>query len=990
MKKIALIIAYMAPTLLTAQTLTINADNIIARIPSLIYGAGVEDVNHEIYGGLYDQRIFGEGFEEPTVANVEGWTQYDEKWTINGDLLQLVTSKHGKIIYDGETLKSGIISVDMRLDSANPIAGFIFHVTSPGTGGDAFNGYEVSLNGASRTFVYGKHRQNWTSIANNPVDFDPATWNNLRLEFDGAQATVFLNDQQVFTYTDTSTPLTSGKVGLRSYGGSASFRNLTLNGKPLTFISQPTEIANFVQYDNLWQVNDGMLQLVSNGHGKIIYQGPQLQQGSCEVELRLDGSRPIAGFIFDVQEPGTGADKFRGYEVALDCDDRTFVFGKHDNNWQPIANFATTFDPKVWNRLRIEFNGREAIVFLNEKKLYSYNDKSTTPLMYGKIGLRSYDGSASFRNLKINDLPINLAYAPIGVSKMWEAVGQGTFQHDDAEHLTGHYSQKLSGKASTAVANKGLNKWGIAIREGQTMQGCVYLKGTAPKAFVALQNIDGSVEYARQEISGVGSEWQRFAITMTPEATDSLARFVVGMSIDGDLWVDQTMLYTDSYPFRADITEAFRQQGLTFLRYGGTMVNASEYLTRNMIGNRELREPYAGHWYYHSTNGFAIPEFVEFARLIGTEPTFAINIEDNPDDVLALLKEIEPYHLNYLEIGNEENIGSSALSAYQHYVERYLILYNAIHAVYPNLKFITAAWWREKEEETMKYVFDKLDGKCDYWDYHPWTETFAEAKATEAEIKRMRALFLKWNPNTTMKCAILEENGNTHDIARALAHAEMLNVVRRMDGFVAMDSPANALQPYMQNDNGWDQGQIFFSPSSTWNQPPYYTQQIASRTHQPLLINTDYHVNNCDVTATRNEAGDTLVLHVVNAQSSTRSIRFTLNGFGEIASLKAYSVSSTSTNDKNTPQQPEKIITKEEELSTSLTVLRAKPYSYTAYVFVKAPTDGIRRLESSPSSSSITTSSDQIYDLQGRKLSSFSSGLYIRNGKKEIRTTDRY
>lgn len=98
------------------------------------------------------------------------------------------------------------------------------------------------------------------------------------------------------------------------------------------------------------------------------------------------------------------------------------------------------------------------------------------------------------------------------------------------------------------------------------------------------------------------------------------------------------LLHTDSFPYRADITDAFRKEGLTFLRYGGTMVNAPEYMTRNMHGPSEERPPYIGHYYRYSTNGFGIIEFVRFARLIGTEPTFAINIEDNAADVLALLR----------------------------------------------------------------------------------------------------------------------------------------------------------------------------------------------------------------------------------------------------------------------------------------------------------------------------------------------------------------
>ena len=973
------------PALATAQTINIDAADITANIPSLIYGAGAEDVNHEIYGGLYDQRIFGEGFEEPAVSDIEGFTAYDSQWAVSGDMVQIVTTSHGKLIYDNMTLSEGTIEVDMRLDSASPIAGIIFNVSDAGTGADAFNGYEVSLDAANKTFVYGKHQQNWLSIANKSVEFTPKEWNHLKVEFTGATATVTVNGTEVFTYIDTDSPITSGKIGLRSYGGSASYRNLTINGTAVEAVAKPSGIVGFSQYDNTWSLDEGMLKLVTDGFGKIVYEGQDLSKGSVEVEMHLDSSRPIAGFIFDVQEAGAGADNFRGYEVSLDTDDKTFVFGKHDHNWQSIVNKSADFNASDWNTLRIDFDGTTATVYLNGNEIYTYEDNTSTPLMHGKIGLRSYDGSASFRNLKINGSDIAFNYTPTGVSKMWEAVGNGTFTHDGNNALTGNFSQKMSGASGVGVANKGLNKWGIAL-DGQPMQGCVYLKGDCAKAFVALQNADGSKEYARQELTGITGDWQRFAFEMTPTETDSLARFVVGMASDGNLWVDQALLHTDSYPFRKDITEAFKQEKLTFLRYGGTMVNAAEYITKNMIGNRELREPYIGHWYYHSTNGFAIPEFVEFARLIGTEPTFAINIEDNPTDVLALLKEIEPYNLNYIEIGNEENLSSDALADYEHYVERFNVLYDAIHAVYPDLKFITAAWWRADKTDVMEYVFRQLDGKCALWDYHPWTETFAQAKSAEKEIQTMQSMFTSWNPNTTMRCAILEENGNTHDMARGLAHAEMLNVVRRMNGFVELDSPANALQPYLQNDNGWDQGQIFFSPSRTWCQPPYYVQQIAAKTHQPLLVKSTLKSNQIDATVTRNQAGDTLVVHIVNTTASARKIKMVLSNFGNVKEIKAYSVSAASLDDKNTLQQPEKIVAKESALAADATALPVEAYSYTAFVITTDQPTGISKTGATGRSSM----QDSVYDLQGRRIPAGESAvthntLYIKNGRKEIR-----
>ena len=742
----------------SAQTLTVDASKVLCRIEPLIYGAGAEDVNHEIYGGLYDQKIFGEGFEEPAFCDIKGFKAYDERWSITSGMAQLQTSRHGKLIYEEKQLSSGSVEVEFRMDDLNAIAGLIVNVSGAGNGADAFNGYEVALNARLGSFVLGKHQQNWQPISDTPTSFNPlGGWNKLRVTINKAKLTIYLNGTKIKTYEDTNSPLTSGYIGLRSYGGSATFRNLRVAGKDVAFES---------------------------------------------------------------------------------------------------------------------------------------------------------------------DSP--------NVSGMWTALGEGTFDHDSSEPFTGKYAQKIGGGQGVGIYNMGLNRWGIGINKDEKLKASLYLKGSG-KVQVALQSADGSKEYARQEISGITENWQRFDVELTPDDSDPKGRFLLEIAEGGSIWADQVLLCTDSYPFRSDITEAFRQQSLTFLRYGGTMVNAAEYMTKNMTGSRLERWPYYGHWYRYATNGFAIPEFVEFARLIGTEPCFAINIEDNPSDVLAMLQYIEPFGLKYIEIGNEENLSSAARRDYEHYVERYLVLYEAIHAVYPELLFINAAWWRPNEVETMKYVFQSLDGKCDFWDYHPWTETPQQAKDTEAEIAQMRQLFLEWNPQTTMRCAILEENGNTHDMARALAHAVMLNVVRRSAGFVPLDSPANALQPYKQNDNGWDQGQIFFSPSQVWMQPPFYAQQMAAKNHQPLLVESSCSSNaNLDYTATRNEAGDTIVLHIVNYGTTSRGLTLNLTGFGEVGSITSLSLNGA-LNGENTPEKPTRFVPVEQALTPGARIV-LKPNSYNVIV----------------------------------------------------------
>lgn len=798
-------------TSVVAQTLTVDASNVLCKISPLIYGAGAEDVNHEIYGGLYDQKIFGEGFEEPSLANIKGFRSYDEKWSVVDGMAQLQTSRHGKLIYQGKTISSGTVEVEVRMDDINAIAGFIVNVSNAGTGADAFNGYEVALNASKMSFVLGKHQQNWQPISDETMSFNPlGEWNKLRVKINGAKLQVFLNETKIKDYEDTSSPLQSGYVGLRSYGGSATFRNLKIDSTPI---------------------------------------------------------------IFETDGPS--------------------------------------------------------------------------------------------------------------ISGMWTALGEGEFLHDTTQPFTGKASQKISGPEGTGIYNMGLNRWGIGIEKDETLRASLYLKGMG-KVQIALQSANGSKEYARTEIEGLTDEWQRFDTELTPNESDVKARFVLELAEEGTIWADQVLLCTESYPFRSDLTEAFRHEHLTFLRYGGTMVNATQYMTHDMIGSRLERQPYYGHWYRFSTNGFAIPEFVEFARLIGAEPTFAINIEDNPADVLALLQYIEPYNLRYIEIGNEECIGSSARSAYEHYVERYLVLYDAIHEAYPELQFINAAWWRPNNTELMQYVFQSLDGKCDFWDYHPWTETPQQAVEIEAVISQMHDLFLSWNPQTTMRCAIFEENGNTHDMARALAHAVMLNVVRRAGGFVPMDSPANALQPYKQNDNGWDQGQIFFSPSQVWMQPPFYAQQMAATNHQPLLIESSCtQSSNLDYTATRNEAGDTIVLHIINYGTSARRLTLDITNFGAISSIRSYTLTGTLSGE-NTPTQPTRFVPTEAfvEPGSRLTV---RSNSYTVFVIVAEEGTGMDDLNG------VRNVNGSIYDLQGRKLSnreivkSTNHNVYIQNGNKWLK-----
>jgi alpha-L-arabinofuranosidase len=143
--------------------------------------------------------------------------------------------------------------------------------------------------------------------------------------------------------------------------------------------------------------------------------------------------------------------------------------------------------------------------------------------------------------------------------------------------------------------------------------------------------------------------------------------------------------------------------------------------------------------------------------------------------------------------------------------------------------------------------------------------------------------------------------------------------------------PANALQPYRQNDNSWDQGQIFFTPAKVWGMPPFYVQKMASANCLPERIYSAMEGAGLDISATRSETGNALVIHVVNTSSESVHSRILLKHFtGAGREIKAWTLSAGS-EEENTLQDPVKISPKETLINTESVLENGfvfPPFSY--------------------------------------------------------------
>ena len=624
----------------------------------------------------------------------------------------------------------------------------------------------------------------------------------------------------------------------------------------------------WVDYGGRWSVKDGVCSVPAEAGVKVLRDQPDFADGAVECDVMLAAPHAeIGGLLVRVQQPRVGADAFLGYEISVNARDGRVLLGRHRNDWKPLKDAAAPIKPGEWHRLRVECAGKDLAVFLDGDKtpLIKYTD-ADAPIVSGKVGLRTWNSDASFRRFAVEtgDKRVTDDFAPADdapaaqVSGTWDTVRTGSavarFAWDDNNPYNSARSQKIEiirGDGTAGVANRGLNRWGLSVRDGRTYAGRLYLRqaGYDGKVTVALQSADGAHTYAKEEIGPVGKDWQRHDFSLQATGDDANARFAVWIDRPGAVWVDEVYLsgtgdeLFHGLSVRADVGQMLVDEGLGVLRYGGSMVNASEYRWKKMIGDRDRRPQYKGWWYPQSTNGFGIEDFVQFCQAAGFESVFAVNDEETPEDAADLVEYLngpatgewgrrraanghpDPYAVRYIEIGNEEKTDA-------HYIERFKLLADAMHARDPNVQLIIAAWW-EPDNPVSKRIVQELDGRAALWDVHVGGDDLREGENVDRLFTRMEKLVREWAPGTKLKACVLEENGGRHDLRRALGHAHILNATQRHGDFVLLDCPANCLQPWGQNDNGWDQGQVFLTSRRVWGRRRTTPSRWRRRTISP-------------------------------------------------------------------------------------------------------------------------------------------------------------
>lgn len=507
------------------------------------------------------------------------------------------------------------------------------------------------------------------------------------------------------------------------------------------------------------------------------------------------------------------------------------------------------------------------------------------------------------------------------------------------------------------------------------------------EVWTALENGSGSKAHAQQRLLvPADGEWHAVRFTLIPDGDQDTGRFAIKLREKGRIWIDYVLLQPGNWgrfkgtAARKDIADALVEQKLTVLRYGGYMINTdwehelqcpgSGYRWKKMIGPRQDRPPYRGTFYRYNSNGFGILDFLELCSAAGFMCIPTLNPMESIENLRDFIEYAngdadttwggrraanghpEPFRLRYIQIGNEEHSPIDGLPKLS-YIARIRSIVEAMHDADPGVVPILGAnvittgnpvFKSPAMVERIRAAVQAVRGFHVLWDIHIGGDGLFDAQIAEDGLQFFRNTIDEIDPENQVGLCVLEENGQRHDMQRALGHAHNIIALERL-GFVEIDCAANCLQPWLQNDNSWDQGQTFFTPSKVWGMPPYYAQQMLSRFYRPLRVRASIQndSNVLSFIATRSENGDSIFLKIVNLGSEPQITSIVVDSGDSSKGAKDNAWRETARvimltgnlDDRNTPEKPRRIVPSEQEYAVNQGTLEIDlpAYSFTAIGF---------------------------------------------------------
>ena len=603
-----------------------------------------------------------------------------------------------------------------------------------------------------------------------------------------------------------------------------------------------------------------------------------------------------------------------------------------------------------WYQVRIACRGTSFTVWLDDTKLFEFEDKEH-PLLRGGIGFNTAHTQASYRNIKVTapDGNVLLARLPtpeemLTLPAYWKQCSgkRGSVFTEKDGAFNNATSLVLRGTETGGEC--GLKQGAKHLVKGETYRGSLWLR--SPKgstAAVRMRDAAGAVVF-EQMFDNLSAQWSKheFSFKSTTDAPDAV--FEVVAKGEGLVSVDLISLFSESAlavgGFRPDLLQAIKDLKPASIRYpGGSFIE--NYRWKDAIGPREKRHYYPTEiWDDRDANQFGTDEFMELCRRTGAEPVIPVRIGRNDDqsvqDALDWLEycngaadttwgkvraangHAEPYNVKIWEIGNEEWRRGA-----EKYAEALKKFSTAMKAKDPSIRIAACG----------AYGYDNGPSLCDGWNktllnsaardmdllsihYYngigaPPQDHAGDPRHYEEYIRDQIGALIHSSANPKIKVYCSEWGQMNIDWRSGLYTGGLLNGFERMGSdLFAMSCPAVWLQAVQSRNNPvprWASSHILFDHRSWCPVPVYVVQKLWREHFGPKVVHLDGPERPLNVLASTTEDGRTLFFKVVNPQDTECEVELNVGNALKVANAELTVIAPGDLKARNTLDEPGRI-----------------------------------------------------------------------------------
>ncbi|MBN8637680.1 MAG: alpha-N-arabinofuranosidase [Anaerolineae bacterium] len=471
---------------------------------------------------------------------------------------------------------------------------------------------------------------------------------------------------------------------------------------------------------------------------------------------------------------------------------------------------------------------------------------------------------------------------------------------------------------------------GIVINAGATYDVALFartLNGNIGALTVRLEGRLGEV-LGEAVLPAPTETWTKVTASMVATGSDQHGRFSVQVSGPGTVALDVISLFPRATfrnrpnGLRPDLAQVIADLKPRFIRFpGGCLVHGdglgNMYRWKDTIGPIETRKEQFNLWNYHQSVGLGYFEYFQFCEDIGAKPLPVVpagvccpntgarynglweqgqcgipleEMDDYVQEVLDLIEwangpvdspwgakraaagHPEPFHLEYLGVGNEDRITDV-------FKERFLLIANAVQAKYPEITVIGTVGPRpegEDYDDGWQFARDYQLAMVDehgykspdwFWDNLGRFDAYDRSVSTTVYLGEYAA----------------HDIGRRSTLRSALAEAAYLTTLERNGDLVRLSSYAPLLGK--QRRCQWEPDLIYFDNTNVYPTINYYVQQLfgvnAGESFLPTDLSYAEDKTLAASTVVESHTGD-LILKIVSRAATPVELQIDLAGMANL------------------------------------------------------------------------------------------------------------